>query len=116
MIFISFFDCDQVPANTDAFMCYGPVVPDGYGICYKPQPGRIVFSISPFRSCGTTNSFEFSTFLEKSLRDMKELYTSFAATTSSAQNSDFQLQVGGGSCGGLRLECIGGTVESASVS
>ena len=54
-------------------MCYGPVVPNGYGCCYNPKPLYILFVISSFKSCNMTNSKEFSDMLEKSLNEMYDL-------------------------------------------
>lgn len=57
----------------DAFMCYGPVVPDGYGACYNPHPENLVVCISSFRSCDVTSSGFFASTLESSLLQMREL-------------------------------------------
>uniref|UniRef100_A0A8C7E6C4 Carnitine O-acetyltransferase n=1 Tax=Naja naja TaxID=35670 RepID=A0A8C7E6C4_NAJNA len=46
----------QVPAKTDCVMCFGPVVPDGYGVCYNPMEEHINFAISAFNSCSETNA------------------------------------------------------------
>ncbi len=27
----------KVPTAEEMFCCYGPVVPDGYGVCYNPR-------------------------------------------------------------------------------
>jgi hypothetical protein len=54
-------------------MCYGPVVPNGYGCCYNPKPSYILFVVSSFKSCKTTNSRQFSDALEKSLNEMYDL-------------------------------------------
>lgn len=54
-------------------MCYGPVVPNGYGCSYNPKPSYILFVISSFKSCNTTNSKQFSDTLEKSLNEMFDL-------------------------------------------
>ncbi len=57
----------------DAFMCYGPVVPDGYGICYNPHPNEMVVAVTSFSSCGETRSDHFAFTLESSFRQMREL-------------------------------------------
>ncbi|MGH0172000.1 UNVERIFIED_CONTAM: hypothetical protein FKN15_064488 [Acipenser sinensis] len=31
----------QVSARTDCVMCFGPMVPDGYAVCYNPLPEHI---------------------------------------------------------------------------
>lgn len=63
----------QVPYKTDSFMCYGPVVPDGYGCCYNPRPEDIFFSCSSFNSCNQTSSKNFAKTLQKMLCKMLEL-------------------------------------------
>nr|XP_060613492.1 carnitine O-acetyltransferase [Anolis sagrei ordinatus] len=66
----------QVPAKTDCVMCFGPVVPDGYGICYNPMDDHINFAISAFNSCGETNAARMAHYLEKALLDMRLLLQS----------------------------------------
>nr|XP_033799462.1 choline O-acetyltransferase [Geotrypetes seraphini] len=63
----------QVPTTMDMFCCYGPVVPNGYGACYNPQPHHILFCISSFRECKETSSSKFARALEESLNSMQEL-------------------------------------------
>lgn len=57
----------------DTFMCYGPVVPDGYGVCYNPHPHDIIVCISAFKSFAETQSDYFAYTLEGSLLQMQEL-------------------------------------------
>uniref|UniRef100_A0ACB8F174 Uncharacterized protein n=1 Tax=Sphaerodactylus townsendi TaxID=933632 RepID=A0ACB8F174_9SAUR len=66
----------QVPAKTDCFMCFGPVVPDGYGVCYNPMAEHINFAISAFNSCSETNAARLAHYLEKALLDMRHLLQS----------------------------------------
>ncbi|XP_010019209.1 PREDICTED: carnitine O-acetyltransferase [Nestor notabilis] len=66
----------QVPAKTDCVMCFGPVVPDGYGICYNPMDEHINFAISAFNSCADTNAARMAHYLEKALLDMRVLIQS----------------------------------------
>ncbi|XP_042335528.1 carnitine O-acetyltransferase isoform X1 [Sceloporus undulatus] len=66
----------QVPAKTDCVMCFGPVVPDGYGICYNPMDEHINFAISAFNSCSETNAARMAHYLEKALLDMHLLLQS----------------------------------------
>ncbi|MGH0188134.1 UNVERIFIED_CONTAM: hypothetical protein FKN15_028076 [Acipenser sinensis] len=54
-------------------MCFGPVVPDGYGVCYNPMAEHINFSVSAFNSCAETNAARLSHFLEEALIDMRDL-------------------------------------------
>lgn len=63
----------QVPAKTDCVMCFGPVVPDGYGVCYNPMEGHINFSVSAFNSCAETNAARLAHYLELALLDMQHL-------------------------------------------
>ncbi|XP_068244229.1 carnitine O-acetyltransferase-like isoform X1 [Palaemon carinicauda] len=63
----------QVPARCEAFMCFGPLVPDGYGCCYNPRPNNIMFGTSAFNSSPETDSATFREALEKSLMDMHDV-------------------------------------------
>lgn len=63
----------QVPAKTDCVMCFGPVVPDGYGVCYNPMEEHINFAVSAFNSCAETNAARMAHYLEKALLDIKQL-------------------------------------------
>ncbi|XP_069465319.1 carnitine O-acetyltransferase isoform X2 [Ambystoma mexicanum] len=63
----------QVPAKTDCVMCFGPVVPDGYGVCYNPMEDHINFSVSAFNSCAETNAARMAHYLEVALLDIQRL-------------------------------------------
>ncbi|KAM4695911.1 carnitine O-acetyltransferase isoform 1-T1 [Rhinophrynus dorsalis] len=63
----------QVPAKTDCVMCFGPVVPDGYGVCYNPMEEHINFSVSAFNSCAETNAARLAHYLEHALCDIQQL-------------------------------------------
>nr|2H3W_A Chain A, carnitine acetyltransferase [Mus musculus]2H3W_B Chain B, carnitine acetyltransferase [Mus musculus] len=63
----------QVPAKTDCVGFFGPVVPDGYGICYNPMEAHINFSVSAYNSCAETNAARMAHYLEKALLDMRTL-------------------------------------------
>ncbi|XP_053341857.1 carnitine O-acetyltransferase isoform X1 [Clarias gariepinus] len=63
----------QVPAKTDCVMCFGPVVPDGYGVCYNPMEKHINFAVSSFNSCADTSATHLAHALEGALLDMKRL-------------------------------------------
>ncbi|XP_039620354.1 carnitine O-acetyltransferase isoform X4 [Polypterus senegalus] len=63
----------QVPAKTDCVMCFGPVVPDGYGVCYNPMDDHINFAISAYNSCAETNAAHLSHLLEEALLDMRDV-------------------------------------------
>ncbi|CAG5122644.1 unnamed protein product [Candidula unifasciata] len=66
----------QVASKYKAFLCFGPVVPDGYGLCYNPQDDQLIISISSFHSSPHTNSDLFSSSLSQSLLDMQTLLAS----------------------------------------
>ena len=63
----------QVPAKTDCVMCFGPLVPDGYGVCYNPMEEHINFAVSAFNSCEDTNASRLAQALEAALVDMRDL-------------------------------------------
>lgn len=63
----------QVPAKTDCVMCFGPVVSDGYGVCYNPMEKHINFAVSAFNSCADTSATRLAHALEDALLDMKSL-------------------------------------------
>ncbi|XP_023961862.2 carnitine O-acetyltransferase isoform X1 [Chrysemys picta bellii] len=66
----------QVPAKTDCVMCFGPVVPDGYGVCYNPMDDHINFAMSAYNSCAETNAARLAHYLEKALLDTRLLLQS----------------------------------------
>ena len=72
-IYIAFSFLVQVPARCEAFMCFGPLVPDGYGCCYNPRGDAIYFGISAFNSSPETDSATFRNALEQSLMDMHDV-------------------------------------------
>ncbi|KAF4522335.1 hypothetical protein B566_EDAN011336 [Ephemera danica] len=61
----------QVAARCRSFMCYGPLVPDGYGCCYNPRADEIVFGTSAFNSNPDTSAVKFCAALEQSLYEMQ---------------------------------------------
>ncbi|NWV67133.1 CLAT acetyltransferase, partial [Malurus elegans] len=63
----------QVPTTMEMFCCYGPVVPNGYGACYNPQPEHILFCISSFKECKETSSGMFAKAVEESLLAIRDL-------------------------------------------
>uniref|UniRef100_A0A8C1SUB2 Carnitine O-acetyltransferase n=1 Tax=Cyprinus carpio TaxID=7962 RepID=A0A8C1SUB2_CYPCA len=63
----------QVPAKTNCVMCFGPVVSDGYGVCYNPMDTHINFAVSAFNSCQDTNAARLAQALEDALLDIKTL-------------------------------------------
>ncbi|KAM7369394.1 hypothetical protein PAMP_013666 [Pampus punctatissimus] len=63
----------QVPSKTDCVMCFGPVVPNGYGVCYNPMNDHINFAVSSFTSCKETNTAHLAQAVESALIDMRTL-------------------------------------------
>ncbi|XP_041825150.1 carnitine O-acetyltransferase-like [Melanotaenia boesemani] len=63
----------QVPSQTDCVMCFGPVVPNGYGVCYNPMNDHINFAVSSFNSCKETNAGLLAQAVEDALLDMRTL-------------------------------------------
>nr|XP_057903598.1 carnitine O-acetyltransferase b [Doryrhamphus excisus] len=63
----------QVPANTDSVMCFGPLVPDGYAVCYNPQSDHVHFSIIAFNCCEETNAEILGVTLRETLCQIQEL-------------------------------------------
>ncbi|XP_029158264.1 carnitine O-acetyltransferase-like isoform X2 [Nylanderia fulva] len=63
----------QVPYTSASFMCYGPVVPDGYGCCYNPRAKDILFACSSFRACEKTNTKDFARVLQETLCNMRDI-------------------------------------------
>jgi len=65
----------QIPTNSDSYMGYGAVVPDGYGCSYNPHGDSIVFCVSSFRSCGFSSTSHFVDKLAESLQQVSQLLT-----------------------------------------
>ncbi|KAJ0044160.1 hypothetical protein NL108_009273, partial [Boleophthalmus pectinirostris] len=63
----------QVPSKTDCVMCFGPVVPNGYGVCYNPMEDHINFAVSSFNTCNETNAASFAQTVREALLDMRTL-------------------------------------------
>ncbi|KAM4576640.1 carnitine O-acetyltransferase-like [Odontesthes bonariensis] len=63
----------QVGSKTDCVMCFGPMVPDGYGVCYNPMDEHINIAITAFNSCEETNAANFAQNVEHALLDMRAL-------------------------------------------
>lgn len=63
----------QVPSKTDCVMCFGPVVPNGYGVCYNPMNDHINFAVSSFNTCKETNTAHLAQAVEGALMDMRTL-------------------------------------------
>lgn len=64
----------QMPANnTDSVMCFGPLVPDGYAVCYNPQADHIHFSITAFNCCEDTNAERLARTLRDTMCHLQEM-------------------------------------------
>lgn len=63
----------QVPSKTDCVMCFGPIVPDGYGVCYNPMNDHINFAVSSFNTCKDTNAAHLAQAVDGALLDMRTL-------------------------------------------
>lgn len=63
----------QVPSKTDCVMCFGPVVSDGYGVCYNPMNDHINFAVSSFNTCEETKAAHLAQAIMNALLDMRAL-------------------------------------------
>jgi len=78
----------QVTTNIiDSFICYGAVVPDGYGCSYNLHSDFFLFCISSFQNCSTTNSRDFANLLVDTLYEIRDLCTSVQQQRSMFQRS-----------------------------
>lgn len=63
----------QVASNAKSFMCYGPAVEDGYGICYNPRNDDIVLAVSAFNSNTVTSAKAMGQHLNDAFEHMHRL-------------------------------------------
>lgn len=63
----------QVPSKTDCVMCFGPVVSNGYGVCYNPMNDHINFAVSSFNTCEETSAARLARAVEEALLDIRTL-------------------------------------------
>ena len=63
----------QVPSKEESVLVFGPVVPDGYGLCYNPQESQIIFGVSAFNNNPETDSIKMGNSVRQSLIDMRDL-------------------------------------------
>ena len=68
-----FSQTSQVSTSTDAFMLYGPVVADGYGVCYNIHPHNMVFAVTAFNSEEKTVAEEFARVLTENLENIRKI-------------------------------------------
>eukprot|EP00794_Sanderia_malayensis_P015982 gene15982-17592_t len=64
----------QVPSPYDTVLCFGPTVPDGYGVCYNPMEKHFNFAVSAFNSNPETSSARFAESLKTSFDDIRRLF------------------------------------------
>jgi hypothetical protein len=53
------------PSFEDCYLCYGPVVSDGYGCAYSIQKDQLFFAISDMKSNPRTSGIGFETALKE---------------------------------------------------
>lgn len=63
----------QVASRSGGLLCFGPVVDDGYGICYNPMDSQLLFAVSSWKNCKITNTRLLSDNIGKALMDAKLL-------------------------------------------
>uniref|UniRef100_A0AC34QFE0 Choline/carnitine acyltransferase domain-containing protein n=1 Tax=Panagrolaimus sp. JU765 TaxID=591449 RepID=A0AC34QFE0_9BILA len=66
----------QVTTSADIvgdYLCYGPVVDDGYGNGYNIQKNEILMAVSSRKSCNSTNAAEFGKAVCQAMRDIAHL-------------------------------------------
>ena len=61
----------QVPSQYQLALSFGPVVPDGYGVCYNPRENEFRICVSTFRSCPITSTAGMIRSIEESLMQMQ---------------------------------------------
>ena len=62
-----------MPSKEESVLVFGPVVPDGYGLCYNPQETQIIFGVSAFNNSPETDSIKMGNSVRQSLIDMRDL-------------------------------------------
>ncbi|CAD5113815.1 DgyrCDS2979 [Dimorphilus gyrociliatus] len=66
----------QVASKTGCLLGFGPVVPDGYGLCYNPQSNSINFSISSWKTSPETESQRMAESIGSALVECYQLLSS----------------------------------------
>ena len=64
-----------MPTKCEAFLFFAPMVHDGYGCCYNPQPNKIIISVSAYKNCPETSAIKFAEALKQSFLDMRARLT-----------------------------------------
>ncbi|KAK2146561.1 hypothetical protein LSH36_599g00000, partial [Paralvinella palmiformis] len=63
----------QVPTKSENILCFAPVVPDGYGVCYNPMEKSMLFAVSAWNSCPDTNAAKLYSHLKEALIDAQDI-------------------------------------------
>ena len=71
----------QVSGASESFVCFGPLVMDGYGICYNIRERDLILGLSSMRSCGETHLGDFRRAIEDSLVAMHDLFVRHGQTS-----------------------------------
>ncbi|XP_041977210.1 carnitine O-acetyltransferase-like isoform X2 [Aricia agestis] len=62
----------QVACACDGFMCYGPLVGDGYATCYNPRAADVNFAASAFRDNRGSDLAAYTAALRRALTHMHD--------------------------------------------
>ena len=65
--------CTQVSGRYEVATGFGPLVMNGYGICYNNRAHSIVASVSAHNASDETSAIRFREELERSLMDMHDV-------------------------------------------
>eukprot|EP00095_Tigriopus_kingsejongensis_P010617 maker-scaffold795_size96016-snap-gene-0.24 protein:Tk10617 transcript:maker-scaffold795_size96016-snap-gene-0.24-mRNA-1 annotation:"carnitine o-acetyltransferase isoform x2" len=63
----------QVSGKSESFVCFGPLVMDGYGCCYNIRDYDFLIGLSAMKSCPETNVSTFHDVLEECLNHMHDI-------------------------------------------
>ncbi|XP_065647513.1 carnitine O-acetyltransferase isoform X2 [Hydra vulgaris] len=59
----------QVPTSHEAGLGFGPVVPDGYGVCYNPMETKFIYVVSAYNSHPNTNAGDLGESIARAMED-----------------------------------------------
>ena len=63
-----------MPAKFPSLLFFGPVCPDGYGICYNPQEKELWIGVSSYKHCNdTVSAEEMAKSINISLLEMRDV-------------------------------------------
>ena len=71
----------QVPSKNEALLCFGPVVVDGYGLCYNPMEKKFLCAISSSAGHPRTDSSDFGEEIRKAFDDVRSLMMETSSST-----------------------------------